>query len=64
MRVKHPSAGDIKQIGSPLKFSDISFDANRIPAPRLGEHTREILRSLGYGDKEIDDLIARNIVKE
>ena len=60
----HPSAGRIKQIGSPLKMSNISFDATRLPAPRLGEHTREILGSLGYGRGEIEELIKGNIVRE
>ena len=60
----HPSAGRIKQTGSPLKMSNISFDATRLPAPRLGEHTREILGSLGYDRGKIDELIKENIVRE
>lgn len=60
----HPSVGRIKQIGSPLKMSTISFDVSRLPAPRLGEHTREILGSLGYGKGEIDELIKKGIVRE
>ena len=63
LNINHPFAGEIKQIGSPLKFSDFSPNVNRLPAPRLGEHTREILESFGYKSKEIDDLIMRNIVR-
>ena len=30
----------------------------RLPAPRLGEHTREVLKEAGYGDAQIDALAA------
>jgi crotonobetainyl-CoA:carnitine CoA-transferase CaiB-like acyl-CoA transferase len=64
LEVEHPSAGRIKQIGSALKFSYSHLDANRLPAPRQGEHTREILGELGYSEKSINDLILKNIVQE
>lgn len=32
--------------------------------PRLGQHTRLILRDLGYTDKEIDALIAKGVIAE
>jgi formyl-CoA transferase len=32
------------------------------PAPRLGEHTREVLREHGFADAEIDDLAAAGVV--
>jgi crotonobetainyl-CoA:carnitine CoA-transferase CaiB-like acyl-CoA transferase len=28
-------------------------------APKMGEHTREVLRSAGCGDEQIDHMIAR-----
>ena len=30
--------------------------------PQPGEHTRKVLRSLGYGDAEIDHLVASGAV--
>ncbi|HZQ60612.1 MAG TPA: CaiB/BaiF CoA-transferase family protein [Casimicrobiaceae bacterium] len=34
----------------------------RMDPPRMGEHTVELLRELGYGARDIDDLIARGAV--
>jgi crotonobetainyl-CoA:carnitine CoA-transferase CaiB-like acyl-CoA transferase len=62
--VDHPSVGVIKQIGSALKLSDVSIDPNRNPAPRLGQHTREVLKRLGYDEGQIDDLVKRKIARE
>jgi crotonobetainyl-CoA:carnitine CoA-transferase CaiB-like acyl-CoA transferase len=33
------------------------------PAPRLGEHSIEILREAGYADAEIDALIASGVTR-
>jgi len=62
--VDHPSAGKIKQIGTPLKFSDMELELDRYPAPGKGEHTREVLTDLGYGAENIDELMSERIVRE
>ena len=33
------------------------------PAPMLGEHTREVLREVGYQDAEIDRLDAEGVIE-
>ena len=47
----------------PVRFGDADCPL-RHPAPRLGEHSRAILREAGYGEREIDDLLARRIAIE
>jgi crotonobetainyl-CoA:carnitine CoA-transferase CaiB-like acyl-CoA transferase len=33
------------------------------PAPRLGEHSTEVLREAGYADAEIEAMIAARVTK-
>jgi crotonobetainyl-CoA:carnitine CoA-transferase CaiB-like acyl-CoA transferase len=44
----------------------ITMDGKRLPVrldpPKMGEHTRELLLSVGYSDKEIDALVAQRAV--
>ena len=57
----HPEAGPTHALGCPLHFSATPARIDR-PAPRLGEHTREVLREHGYADAEIDALAAARVV--
>jgi crotonobetainyl-CoA:carnitine CoA-transferase CaiB-like acyl-CoA transferase len=59
--VDHPKAGRMKTLGLPIKFSDTPGGVARA-APLLGEHTGEVLASLGYGPAEIDALCATGAV--
>lgn len=57
----HPEAGATKAIGCPIHFSRTPSLIDR-PAPRLGEHTRDVLRAHGYADAEIAGFIADGVV--
>jgi len=58
--VDHPTAGRLSQIGLPLKGAE--SPATPTPPPLLGQHTVEILRSLGYDGAAIDQLRAKRVV--
>jgi len=47
----------VRLLGLPIKLSRTPGDANRAPGPALGEHTREVLASLGYGADEIEAML-------
>ena len=57
----HPSEGRIRMVRPPVRFGDADC-ALRHHAPRLGEHSREILLEAGLGAKEVEDLISRGVV--
>jgi crotonobetainyl-CoA:carnitine CoA-transferase CaiB-like acyl-CoA transferase len=62
VEVDHPKAGRTKALGMPVKFSDTPCAVTRA-APLLGQHTDEILASLGYSPAEIDALCASGAVE-
>jgi crotonobetainyl-CoA:carnitine CoA-transferase CaiB-like acyl-CoA transferase len=55
------SGEKIKQVGFPMKLSDMP-DRLRIPPPKLGEHTDEILKSLGYTGREIEGFKKEGVI--
>jgi crotonobetainyl-CoA:carnitine CoA-transferase CaiB-like acyl-CoA transferase len=57
---EYPGHGTIETISSPV-FVAGAEKRRPAPAPAVGADTREVLRSLGYADGEIDDLVRRRI---
>ncbi len=57
----HPLAGKVKLIGVPTKLS-LTPGAVTLPPPTLGQHTEEILVSLGLTQKEISDLREKGVI--
>lgn len=60
-RERHPVDGAVPQQRFPVKF-DGDQPRWRYHPPSLGEHTREILRDMGYGDDAMDDLAERGVI--
>jgi formyl-CoA transferase len=51
VEVDHPTRGKYLTVGNPVKMSDSITQVKR--SPLLGEHNEEILKLLGYSDKEV-----------
>jgi crotonobetainyl-CoA:carnitine CoA-transferase CaiB-like acyl-CoA transferase len=60
----HPTAGPHRVTGTPIKLSETPGGPG-LPAPLLGQHTRETLAELlGLSAGEVDGLAARGVVYE
>lgn len=53
--------GTIRYVGAPVKFSDGECSIRR-RAPRLGEHSVEVLQELGYSAEEIAEMQGKGAV--
>jgi crotonobetainyl-CoA:carnitine CoA-transferase CaiB-like acyl-CoA transferase len=52
VQLEHPTIGTAKSIANPIRFSSTPV-SYRLPPPLLGEHTAEILQSLGYSAQDV-----------
>ncbi|WP_374315931.1 CaiB/BaiF CoA transferase family protein [Microbacterium sp.] len=53
----HPTEGRVKTPGFPYRFSRTPARVDR-GAPRVGEHTREVLAEVGYDSAHVDAMVA------
>ena len=58
--VDHKERGKYLTVGSPIKFSDMKVEITG--SPLLGEHTDEVLESLGYSSQQIAALHEQRVV--
>jgi crotonobetainyl-CoA:carnitine CoA-transferase CaiB-like acyl-CoA transferase len=54
-RQEHPSEGPMRVLGSPVRFGP---QEELAPAPRLGEHSSEVLRAAGLSGEQVEALLA------
>jgi crotonobetainyl-CoA:carnitine CoA-transferase CaiB-like acyl-CoA transferase len=52
----------VRQLGVPVKLSRTPGDHAQAPGPMLGEHTEEVLRSAGYSDEQVAELLQSGAV--
>jgi crotonobetainyl-CoA:carnitine CoA-transferase CaiB-like acyl-CoA transferase len=57
-----PGVGTIRQPKPAARF-DLDAAAIGGPAPRIGQHSRQVLRELGYSDTAVDQMIEQKVVR-
>jgi crotonobetainyl-CoA:carnitine CoA-transferase CaiB-like acyl-CoA transferase len=56
----HPTEGKLRMIDPPVRYSESPSSIRRM-APRLGEHSAEILAETGHSETEITELFAAGV---
>ena len=56
----HPEVGPVKVMGMPARLSGSKVPL--VPAPLLGQHTREVLSDLGFDEAEVDALHEQGVI--
>lgn len=59
--VNHPEYGRMKSLGSPIRFFGTPLSPAWV-APKLGEHTEEVLAEFGYGSADIKRLRDQGVI--
>jgi crotonobetainyl-CoA:carnitine CoA-transferase CaiB-like acyl-CoA transferase len=63
-RLCEPDVGSIDYPGTPLRFDGETHAESWSPAPRFGEHNREVLAELGLDDAAIDALERAGVIRD
>jgi crotonobetainyl-CoA:carnitine CoA-transferase CaiB-like acyl-CoA transferase len=60
--MEHPTEGTLRLPDIPTTFSASPGEIRRLP-PRLGEHSIEVLREAGFGEREIEAMLASGVTR-
>ena len=60
--LEHPELGTYRTVNAPMRFKSADVRP-RGPAPRVGEHTEQILREAGLSQPEMQTLFDNDIIK-
>ena len=61
IEMEHPKFGKIQNVGSPIKYSRTPLMIRNF-APKVGQNTKEILKSLNYNDEDISNFKRKGII--
>lgn len=59
--VEHKQVGTVKTLGAPVKFHGTPAGV-RHAAPLIGQHSREVMREIGYNEEQIQRLIDNGVL--
>ncbi|MFX1322298.1 MAG: CaiB/BaiF CoA transferase family protein [Promethearchaeota archaeon] len=61
IEMEHPKFGKIQNVSSPIKYSRTPLTIRNL-APKVGQNTKEILKSLNYNDDDISKFKRKGII--
>lgn len=63
IEVEDPDHGTVLAVNSPIQVHGVD-KAPPTTAPRLGQHSKEVVSGLGYTEDEVNDLIERGVIDQ
>ncbi len=63
LEIKDPDIGTVKVVNHPVRYDD-EPPPLRLNPPKHGEHSAEVLKSIGYDDARIAKLIEKGVTKQ
>jgi crotonobetainyl-CoA:carnitine CoA-transferase CaiB-like acyl-CoA transferase len=63
-RFDHPTLGEVRQVGNPIRMDGLRAGSIRHPPPLLGEHTCELLSEFGYAPGQIQEWLGSGVVMQ
>jgi len=61
IKMEHPKFGKIQNVGSPIKYSRTPLTIRNL-APKVGQNTKKILKSLNYNEEDISNFKRKGII--